>query len=132
MADGLNRVTLIGYLGQDAQLRYTAAGQGVLNFRMATSESFVDKEGEVQERTEWHSVVLWGKRGEALGKYLAKGGRVCVEGRLQTRRWEAADGSTRYTTEIVATNMLMLGRSRSEGYDDAPPPSDDDAPPKGY
>lgn len=107
--DGLNRVTLLRNLGHDPELRYTAGGQAVLNLRIATNEPYVDRNGEVRERTEWHSVVLWGKRGEALGKCLAKGDRVCVEGRLQTRSWEAEDGGTRYATEVVGSNLILLG-----------------------
>ena len=128
MAEGLNRVTLIGNLGQEPELRVTQGGQAILNLRIATTESFVNRDRERQERTEWHTVVMWGKRGEALSKFLSKGSRICVEGRLQTRSWEAQDGGRRYTTEVVATNILLLGTragggggARDEG---APPPSD--------
>lgn len=132
MAEGLNRVMLIGNLGQDPELRYTQGGQAVLNLRMATTESFMNRDRERQERTEWHTVVMWGKRGEALAKFLSKGSRLCVEGRLQTRSWEAKDGGKRYTTEIVATNVLMLGgRGGGGGYDEGPPPPSDDYAPMG-
>lgn len=114
MSEGLNRVTLIGNLGQDPNLRHTEGGQGVLNIRMATTETYMTRDRELQERTEWHSVVMWGRRGEALAKILTKGSRICVEGRLQTRVWEGEDGSNRYTTEVVATNILLLG-SRANG-----------------
>jgi single-strand DNA-binding protein len=110
MAEGLNRVILIGNLGQDPELRYTQSNQGVLSLRMATTESYFDTNTkERKERTEWHSVVIWGKRGEALNKILSKGSRLCVEGRLQTRSWEDKQGSKRYTTEINATNVVLLG-----------------------
>lgn len=124
---------LIGNLGQDPELRYTQGGQAVLNLRMATTESFVNRDRERQERTEWHTIVMWGKRGEALAKFLTKGSRMAVEGRIQTRSWEAKDGGKRYTTEIVATNVIMLGgRSGGGGGQDEgpPPPSDEYAPGK--
>ena len=131
MAEGLNKVILIGNLGQDPELRYTQGGQGVLNLRMATTESFVNRDKERQERTEWHSVVIWGKRGEALGKILSKGKQIAIEGRLQTRSWEDKSGNKRYTTEIVATNVVLLGsRGGGGGFDDAgPPPPDDNMAP---
>ena len=110
MADGLNRVTLIGNLGQDPELRHTQGGQAILNMRIATSESWYDKESnERKERVEWHTCILWGKRGEALSKFLTKGSKLCVEGRLQTRQWEDKSGNKRYTTEIVANNVILLG-----------------------
>jgi single-strand DNA-binding protein len=115
MSEGLNRVILIGNLGQDPELRYTQSGQGVLSLRMATTESYFDNTTkERKERTEWHSVTVWGKRGEALNKILSKGSRICVEGRLQTRSWEDKQGSKRYTTEVVANNLILLG-GRGEG-----------------
>ena len=118
MSEGLNRVTLIGNLGQDPNLRHTEGGQGVLNIRMATTESYMTRDRELQERTEWHSVVMWGRRGEALAKLLTKGSRICVEGRLQTRVWEGEDGSNRYSTEIVATNILLLGGRGNSNHTD--------------
>ena len=130
MADGLNKVMLIGNLGQDPELRYTQGNTAVLNMRIATTETFLNRDNERQERTEWHTIVLWGKRGEGLHKILAKGNRIFVEGRLQTRSWEDKQGQKRYTTEVVATNVILLGgaagRGRSE--DGPPPPSDDYAP----
>lgn len=115
MAEGLNRVTLIGNLGQDPELRFTQSNQAVLSVRMATTDSYFDSNSkERKERTEWHSVVIWGKRGEALSKILSKGSRICVEGRLQTRSWEDKQGGKRYTTEINATNVVLLG-GRGEG-----------------
>jgi len=115
MAEGLNRVILIGNLGQDPELRYTQSNQGVLSLRMATTESYFDTNTkERKERTEWHTVVVWGKRGEALNKILSKGSRIAVEGRLQTRSWEDKQGSKRYTTEVNAANVILLG-GRGEG-----------------
>jgi single-strand DNA-binding protein len=126
VADGLNRVTLIGNLGQDPELRYTQSNQGVLSLRLATTESFFDANTkERKERTEWHSVVVWGKRGEALSKILSKGSRICIEGRLQTRSWEDKQGSKRYTTEVNAQNVILLGGRGSEHR--AAPPVDDAA-----
>ena len=115
MAEGLNRVILIGNLGQDPELRFTQSNMGVLSLRMATTESYFDTNTkERKERTEWHTVVVWGKRGEALNKILSKGSRLCVEGRLQTRSWEDKSVNKRYTTEINAQNVILLG-GRGEG-----------------
>lgn len=129
MAEGLNRVMLIGNLGQDPELRYTQSGQAVLNLRLATNESFLNRDNERQERTEWHTVTIWGKRGEALNKILSKGKQLFVEGRLQTRSWEDKQGAKRYTTEVVATNVVLLGggggRGGAGGFDDGPPPHND-------
>ncbi len=111
---GLNKVTLIGNLGRDPELRYTANGQAVANFTLATTESYSKRDGGREERTEWHRIVAWGKLAEICGEYLAKGRQIYVEGRIQTREWEDKDGNKRWTTEIVARNMQMLGR-RSEG-----------------
>lgn len=109
MAEGLNRVMLIGNLGADPELRYTQGNQPVLSLRLATTESFNNRAGERQERTEWHAVTLWGKRGEALSKFLSKGERIFVEGRIQYRQWEDRDGNKRWSTDIVATNVILLG-----------------------
>ena len=106
----VNKVILIGNLGADPELRYTNTGTAVANFRIATNDQWTDKNGEKQERTEWHNIVAWSKLGEICGKYLKKGRPVYVEGRLQTRSWEDQSGSKRYTTEIVAQVMQMLGR----------------------
>jgi single-strand DNA-binding protein len=122
MSDGLNRVMLIGNLGQDPELRYTQGGQAVLNLRLATNESYVNKDGERQDRTEWHSVIIWGKRGEGLNKVLSKGKQIFVEGRLQTRSWEAKEGGKRYTTEVVATEVVLLGGSSTGRGTGAPTP----------
>lgn len=109
MTEGLNKAILIGNLGQDPELRYTQGGQAVLNLRLATTETFFNRDKERQQRTEWHTVVVWGRRGEALNKILSKGRSICVEGRIQTRRWEDRDGNKRYGTEIVATNVILIG-----------------------
>ncbi|MBI2896495.1 MAG: single-stranded DNA-binding protein [Deltaproteobacteria bacterium] len=109
MADGLNKVLLIGNLGADPELSYTQSSQAILKLRLATNESFTNKAGERQERTEWHRIVIWGKRAEALGKFLTKGKQLYVEGRMQTRSWEDKEGQKRYTTEVVATEIILLG-----------------------
>ena len=112
-AEGLNKVMLIGNLGADPELKYTQGGQAVLSLRIATTERYQSKGGERQERTEWHSVVIWGNRAEALNKFLAKGRTIYVEGRLQTRSWDdKKDGTKRYKTEINATQILLLGGGR--------------------
>jgi single-strand DNA-binding protein len=115
MSEGLNKAILVGNIGQDPELRYTQGGQPVLNLRMATTETYVNRDKERQQRTEWHTVVVWGKRGEALHKILSKGRGICVEGRIQTRKWEDKEGNKRYGTEIVATNVILLGSGRGGG-----------------
>ena len=115
MAEGLNKVLLIGNLGADPELSYTQSSQAVLKLRLATNESFVNKAGERQERTEWHRVVVWGKRAEALSKFLSKGRQLYIEGRLQTRSWEDKDGQKRYATDIVATEIVLLGGGAGAG-----------------
>jgi single-strand DNA-binding protein len=109
MAEGLNKVILIGNLGADPELRYTQGNQAVLSMRLATTESFTNRAGERQERTDWHNITLWGKRGEALSKFLTKGRTICVEGRIQYRNWEDRDGNKRISTDIVATNVILMG-----------------------
>ncbi|HLT29760.1 MAG TPA: single-stranded DNA-binding protein [Myxococcaceae bacterium] len=106
---GVNKVILVGNLGADPEVRFTPGGQAVANFRIATSESWTDKQGQKQERTEWHRIVVWGKLGELCGEYLAKGRQCYVEGRLQTREWTDKEGKKNYTTEVVATNVVFLG-----------------------
>ncbi len=106
---GVNKVILIGNLGQDPELRSTPSGTSVATFTLATNESWTDKDGAKQERTEWHRIVAWGKLAEICGQYLSKGRQVYVEGRLTTRSWEDRQGNQRKTTEIVAQNMQMLG-----------------------
>ncbi len=127
---GINKAILVGNLGADPEVRHTQSGTTVANFRMATSEVFNDRSGERQTRTEWHRIVAFGRLGEICGQYLKKGKQVYVEGRIQTRSWEDRDGNTRYTTEIVARQMQMLGRVGDvpAGNEDAQePPSDDDS-----
>ncbi|MEM7468583.1 MAG: single-stranded DNA-binding protein [Pseudomonadota bacterium] len=121
MARGVNKVTLIGNLGADPEVRYTANGSAVANIRLATAESWRDKEsGEQQERTEWHRIVFFSRLAEIVGEYLKKGSQVYVEGRLQTRKWQDRDGNDRYTTEIVANEMQMLGGRGGGGGFDSP------------
>ncbi len=106
----MNKVMIIGHLGADPEVRYTAGGAAVANLRIATTEKWRDKQtGEKKETTEWHSVVLFGKLGEIAGEYLKKGRQVFIEGRLQTRKWQDKDGKDRYTTEIIGADMQMLG-----------------------
>ncbi|MDQ3266197.1 MAG: single-stranded DNA-binding protein [Myxococcota bacterium] len=109
MAGGVNKVILIGNLGADPEVRFTPGGQAVANFRIATSESWTDKGGQKQERTEWHRIVVWGKLAELCGEYLAKGRQCYVEGRLQTREWNDKEGKKNYTTEVVANQVTFLG-----------------------
>jgi len=109
MAKGINKVILIGNLGQDPDVRYMPNGNAVANVTLATSESWKDKNtGETQEKTEWHRVVFFRRLGEIVGEYCKKGSKIYVEGRLQTRKWQDKDGKDRYTTEIVADQMQML------------------------
>ncbi len=110
MAKGVNKVILIGHLGKDPEVRYMPSGGAVTNVTLATNESWKDKQtGELQERTEWHMVVFFGRLAEIAGEYLRKGRQVYIEGRLQTRKWQDKNGMDRYTTEIVASEMQMLG-----------------------
>ena len=126
MARGINKATLIGNLGADPEIRYTTTGSAVANVRLATAESWRDKEtGEQQERTEWHRVVFFGRLAEIVEQYLRKGSQVYVEGRIQTRKWQDRDGNDRYTTEIVANEMQMLG---GRGAGGGAPAKSDDAP----
>jgi single-strand DNA-binding protein len=110
MARGINKVILIGNLGQDPESRTTPGGTTVTNIRIATSESWRDKQsGEMKEQTEWHTVVLWNRLGEIAAEYLKKGSQVYIEGRLRTRKWQDKSGNDRYTTEVVASEMQMMG-----------------------
>ena len=140
MAGGVNKAILIGNLGADPEVRFTPGGQAVANFRIATSESWTDKSGQKQERTEWHRIVVWGKLAELCGEYLAKGRQCFVEGRLQTREWTDKENRKNYTTEVIANNVVFLGardpaaaggyrskpRNGSEEYG-APPAGAEDA-----
>lgn len=112
---GVNKVILIGNLGRDPELRYTPGGQAVAEFSLATSESFTRQNGEKQDRTEWHRIVVWGRVAENCAKYLAKGRTVYIEGRLQTREWEDKEGQKRRTTEVVAQTVQFLGGPRGSG-----------------
>lgn len=135
MSGGVNKVILVGHLGADPDMRYTPSGQGVCELRLATSESWNDKNGQRQERTEWHRIVVWGKRAEVCSKYLAKGRQVFVEGRIQTRNYDDKDGNKRYITEIIANDVQFLGGGGREGAvagapgarkpDEGPPPPQD-------
>jgi single-strand DNA-binding protein len=144
MARGINKVILVGHLGADPETRYMPSGGAVTNVRIATTESWKDKtSGEQQDRTEWHNVAFFGRLAEIAGEYLRKGSQVYIEGRLRTRKWQDRDGNDRYTTEIIAGEMQMLGGrpgagapaksggAPSQQSDDAPPPMeefDDDIP----
>lgn len=116
MAEGLNKVLLLGNLGADPELRVTPGGQAILKLRLATSETYLDKANVRQERTEWHSITVWGKRGEALAKILTKGSSIFVEGGLRTSSYEK-DGEKRYRTEIVANNIILAGGKRGGAGD---------------
>lgn len=110
----VNKVIILGRLGQDPELKYTPTGAAVCTFSVATSESWMDKAGQKQEKTEWHRVVVWGKSGENCGQYLKKGRQVYLEGRLQTRSWDDQSGQKRYTTEITANTVEFIGDRRPQ------------------
>jgi single-strand DNA-binding protein len=114
VAKSVNKVILIGNLGKDPELKHTSGGTAVATMTLATNERFKDKSGEWQDKTEWHNVVLWQRLAEIASEYLKKGRSVYVEGRLQTRSWEDKQGQKRYTTEIVASDLVLLGGGRSE------------------
>lgn len=127
----VNKVILVGNLGQDPELRYTPNGAAVTTLSVATNEVWKDNDGNKQERTEWHRVVLWRRLAEIAGEYLKKGSKVYIEGRLQTRSWEDKEGVKKYITEIIADALTMLD-SKSDGgrvSGGPPPPSDAEAPP---
>lgn len=111
----VNKVILIGNLGADPEVRYSQTGTAVANFRIATTENWKKPDGSKEEQTEWHRIVAFARLGEICGEYLSKGSKVYIEGRLQTRKWEDRDGNTRYTTEIVAREMKMLGARGAGG-----------------
>ena len=138
----VNRAFLIGNLGKDPEVRFTPGGQAVARFPVATSEVWNDREGQRQERTEWHNIVAWGKQAEACGQYLAKGRQVFIEGSIRTRQYDDKDGNKRYMTEVVARDVRFLGSAGSGGGRSAEPvqsvprgedagggpPDDDDIP----
>ena len=132
----VNKVILVGNLGKDAELRATSGGNSVATFNLATTEVWNDKQGQKQEKTEWHRVVVWGKTAEALAQYLTKGKQVYVEGRIPTRKWEDKDGHDKFTTEIKADRLTLLGGGGKETGQAAtrepespmPPITDDDVP----
>jgi single-strand DNA-binding protein len=143
----LNKVMLIGNLGKDPEVRFTPGGQAVARFSLATSEVFNDREGQRQERTEWHNIVVWGKQAETCGQYLAKGRQVFIEGQIRSRQYDDKDGNKRYITEVNAQRVQFLGGRGGEGggggrgggggggggggHDEMPPmptPEDDDIP----
>jgi single-strand DNA-binding protein len=113
----VNKVILLGNLGRDPEVRYTPNGEAVANYSIATTETWKDKQGNRQEKTEWHNIVMYRRLAEIAGEYLKKGSQVYIEGRLQTRKWQDKQGNDRYTTEIVADHMQMLGQ-RGGGADD--------------
>ena len=116
----VNKVILVGNLGKDPELRYTPSGAAVATFSLATSERYKDKSGQMQEKTEWHNIVVWRNLAEICGKYLHKGKQIYIEGRIQTRSYDDRDGNKRYMTEIVADQMQMLGRAGEESGGTAP------------
>ena len=116
----INKVILVGNLGQDPETRHTNGGNSVTQLRLATTEKYKDRDGAMQERTEWHTVIVWGKQGEACGKHLTKGRQVYVEGRLTTRKWQDKEGKDRYTTEVIGDNVRFLGGSPGEKREAAP------------
>ncbi|MDX2427457.1 MAG: single-stranded DNA-binding protein [Xanthomonadales bacterium] len=116
MARGVNKVILVGNLGKDPEIKYTASGAAIANLTLATSESWNDKQsGEKVEKTEWHRVVAFQRLAEIMGEYLRKGSQVYIEGKLQTRKWQDQNGQDRWTTEVVANEMQMLGSRGGEG-----------------
>ncbi|MCY4488644.1 MAG: single-stranded DNA-binding protein [Deltaproteobacteria bacterium] len=138
----VNIAIVVGNLGKDPEVRFTQSGRAVANFSIATSESWTGQDGNSQERTEWHNIVVWGKQAEACGQYLSKGRQVFVQGRIQTRKWTDQNGQDRYTTEIVAQRVQFLGggggarasqESQDQGFGEPSssfqsPPIDDDIP----
>lgn len=135
MAKSLNKVMLIGFLGRDPEIKYMSSGKPICNFSIATGESWKDKEGNQQEKTEWHRIVAFGKLAEIAGEYLSKGAKVYLEGKLQTRSWDDKDGGAkRYTTEVVLSEMLFLsgkggsGSSSGGGDYEPPPHNEEDVP----
>jgi single-strand DNA-binding protein len=125
---GVNKVILIGNLGKDPELRYTPGGQAVATFPLATTERWSDKNGQRQDRTEWHNIVVWGKLAELVNQYLKKGRSAYIEGRITTRSWDDRDGVKKYRTEIVANQVQFLGNSNSSANDIGPSVMDQNVP----
>jgi len=127
----VNKVILVGRLGRDPETRYTSAGQAVCNFTLATDETFKDRTGERQKRTEWHRIVLWGRLAEIAQQYLKKGTMVYLEGRIQSRQWDDRDGNKRTTVEVVANVMRMLSpRGEAAAVPEAEPPAAEEGAPE--
>lgn len=122
----MNKVILIGRLGQDPDLRYTTESEAVCNFSVATSEKWKDKDGTQNEKTEWHHIVVWGKLAELCNQYLSKGRQVMVEGRLQTRSWDDKEGNKKFKTEIVSNNVQFLSNDKSETTKEYKPDASED------
>jgi len=122
---GVNKVILVGRLGKDPQLDYTQAGTARCRFSLATSEQYTDRDGQRQEKTEWHNIVLWDKLAEVAGEYLKKGRQVYIEGSIRTRQYQDKEGQTKYISEIIARQMQLLGGPAGErGAEEAPPPAE--------
>lgn len=126
---GVNKVILVGNLGKDPELRYTPNGQAVATFSLATNRKWKDKEGQMQDQTDWHNIVTWGRQAEIAKEYLKKGSPIFVEGRIQYRTYNDRDGNKRYITEIVAQSLQMLGRKGTEPAAEVPQEVDVEAPP---
>ncbi len=130
---GVNKVILVGNLGANPEMRFTQGGQAVANLRLATTERWTDRNGQKQETTEWHRVVVFGKQAEIVGQYLTKGRQVYIEGRIQTRQWQDQQGQKRFTTEIVAQRVQMLGGRQDRAPDEmgaaTVPPDESNVPP---
>lgn len=121
---GINKVILVGRLGVDPEMKNIPSGQTVTKLNIATSESWINKEGNKQEQTEWHRIVVWGKLAKTCAQHLSKGRQVYVEGRLQTRSWETEKGEKRFSTEVVAIQVVFLGSATASNRDDSKKPSD--------
>jgi single-strand DNA-binding protein len=127
----VNKVILVGRLGKDPELKYTQGGTPVANFSLATDETWTDQSGEKQQRTEWHNIVAWKKLAEICGQYVKKGQQIYIEGKIQTRKWEDKDGNSRYTTEVVASNLVLLGKKEGGGNEETDQKARKTAPKKG-